>query len=207
MSIRNEDAGDDVGDQVLDAARTCLVRSDGRKVTIAEVAREAGVSRPTVYRRWPDMAELLRALLTREVAGVVAAVTGTTPLRTRGADDLDATIDQVVRVVAALRDDELVAVLWREQRDFMTPYVFDRFGTSQLGVLEVLTQMVARGQEREQIRDGDPRKLASMVLLMAQTAIQSRALVESILGDDWRGELHHALASYLRAADDSPATA
>ncbi|MFW0783744.1 TetR/AcrR family transcriptional regulator [Gordonia sp. CPCC 206044] len=197
MSICKED----IGDQVLDAARRCLVRNDGRKVTIAEVAREAGVSRPTVYRRWPDMSEMIRALLTREVLGIVAAVTEATPLRTA---DFDAAIDQVVRVVAALRDDELVAALWREQRDFMTPYVFDRLGTSQRGVLDLLSGVISRGQTEGQVRDGDPAKMASMVLLITQSAIQSRALVESILGDEWSIELHHALTSYLRRPDDLP---
>ncbi|MBD1320434.1 TetR/AcrR family transcriptional regulator [Gordonia hankookensis] len=198
MSICKED----IRDQVLDAARRCLVRNNGRKVTVAEVAREAGVSRPTVYRRWPDMSEIIRALLTREVLGVVAAVNDVTPLRTA---DFDATVDVVVRVVAALRDDELVSALWREQREFMMPYVFDRLGTSQQGVLAILSDAIANGQARGQVRDGDPDKMAAMVLLITQSSIQSRALVESILGDEWSHELHHALSSYLRPLDDLPA--
>jgi AcrR family transcriptional regulator len=197
MSICKED----IADQVLDAARDCLVRKDGRKVTVAEIAREAGVSRPTVYRRWPDMSEILRALLTREVLGIISAVTDATPLRTA---DFDATIDLVVRVAAALRDDELVAALWREQREFMMPYVFDRLGASQQGVLTILSDSISRGQERGQVRDGDPEKMASMVLLITQSAIQSRALVESILGDEWSRELHYALSSYLRRPEMLP---
>ncbi|GAC66798.1 putative TetR family transcriptional regulator [Gordonia soli NBRC 108243] len=180
---------------VLDSARLCLTRSEGRKVTLAEVAREAGVSRPTVYRRWPDMDAIIRALLTREVLGVINAVTETTPLRTA---DFDATIDLVVRVVGALREDELVASLWREQREFMTPYVFDRLGTSQESVLAILADTIARGQDRGEVRMGDAKKMASMVLLITQSAIQSRALVETILGDEWSVELHHALSAYLR---------
>ncbi|MFW0793118.1 TetR/AcrR family transcriptional regulator [Gordonia sp. CPCC 205515] len=197
MSICNVD----IGDQVLDAARRCLVRNDGRRVTVAEVAREAGVSRPTVYRRWPDMSEIIRALLTREVLGVIAVVTEATPLHT---DDLDATIDQIVRVATALRDDDLVAALWREQREFMTPYVFDRLGTSQLGVLKMLSEIVARGQDRGEIRDGNPEKMGAMILLMTQTAVQSRALVDSILGDDWSIELRQMLSGYLRKPGELP---
>ncbi|NED64574.1 TetR/AcrR family transcriptional regulator, partial [Streptomyces sp. SID10244] len=70
----------------------------------------------------------------------------------------------VVRVVAALRDDELVSALWREQREFMMPYVFDRLGTSQQGVLAILSDAIANGQARGQVRDGDPDKMAAMVL-------------------------------------------
>ncbi len=72
MSIRNGE----IGDLVLDAARECLLRSGGRRVTVSEVARRAGVSRPTVYRRWPDISKILRGLLTREVLSIVDAVVG-----------------------------------------------------------------------------------------------------------------------------------
>ncbi|TFV59520.1 TetR/AcrR family transcriptional regulator [Mycobacterium sp. PS03-16] len=41
------------------ATRTILVRDGYDQVTIESVAREAGVSRPTVYRRWPSKAHLV----------------------------------------------------------------------------------------------------------------------------------------------------
>jgi len=101
MSIRNGE----IGDLVLDAARVCLLRGGGRKVTVSEVARQAGVSRPTVYRRWPDIAEIIRDLLTREVLTIVEQVLGE-----RGEpQDLDALADQVVTVVGALRDSDLIS--------------------------------------------------------------------------------------------------
>ncbi len=105
MSIRNEEIG---GDLVLDAARVCLLRNGGRKVTVSEVARRAGVSRPTVYRRWSDITEIIRDLLTREVLTIVDEVVGE-----RGEpEDLDALADQVVTVVGgvARQRTHLVAV-------------------------------------------------------------------------------------------------
>ncbi|GAC02356.1 MULTISPECIES: TetR/AcrR family transcriptional regulator [Gordonia] len=190
MSIRNEE----IGDLVLDAARVCLLRSGGRKVTVSEVARQAGVSRPTVYRRWPDIAEIIRDLLTREVLTIVDHVLGE-----RGEpQDLDALADQVVTVVGALRDSDLISSLWREQRDFMAPYVFERLGTSQQGVLALLADMLAQGQGRRQVRTGDAKRMASMVLLIAQSFLQSGALVSDILAEGWRTELHDVIVGYLR---------
>lgn len=119
MSIRNEE----IGDLVLDAARRCLIRSAGRRVTVSEVAREAGVSRPTVYRRWLDITEIVRTLLTREVLGTVEGVVGgrlTDSSAGPGIDDLPGAI---VEVVAALRANQLISSLWQEQRDFMAPYI------------------------------------------------------------------------------------
>ena len=46
------------------AAAAALAR-DGHRFTIAEVAASAGVSRPTVYRRWPTATSLLFELQTR----------------------------------------------------------------------------------------------------------------------------------------------
>src|SRR3954465_2078544 len=37
-----------------------------RRTTLTDVARRAGVSRMTMYRRWPDMASLIADLMTRE---------------------------------------------------------------------------------------------------------------------------------------------
>ncbi|TDY08153.1 TetR family transcriptional regulator [Mycolicibacterium litorale] len=41
------------------ATRTLLIRDGYDQVTIEAVAREAGVSRPTVYRRWPSKAHVV----------------------------------------------------------------------------------------------------------------------------------------------------
>jgi AcrR family transcriptional regulator len=194
MAIRNEE----IGDLVLNAARICLLRSGGRKVTVSEVARQAGVSRPTVYRRWPDISEIIRGLLTREVLDIVEE----TIVDTGDPADLDSLVDQVVSVVGALRDNELIASLWREQRDFMSPYVFERLGTSQQSALAILADMLSKGQEQGQVRSGDAKRMAAMVLLIAQSFLQSGALVSDILAEGWSTELHGVVSGYLRPVDE-----
>ncbi|WP_232100613.1 TetR/AcrR family transcriptional regulator [Mycolicibacterium litorale] len=44
---------------IMAATRTLLIRDGYDQVTIEAVAREAGVSRPTVYRRWPSKAHVV----------------------------------------------------------------------------------------------------------------------------------------------------
>lgn len=44
---------------MLDAAAQCVVDYGFARVTLAEIARRAEVSRPTIYRRWPDMNSVL----------------------------------------------------------------------------------------------------------------------------------------------------
>lgn len=43
----------------MDATRRLLTRDGYDQVTIDAIAREAGVSRPTVYRRWPSKAHVI----------------------------------------------------------------------------------------------------------------------------------------------------
>ncbi|KUI32420.1 TetR family transcriptional regulator [Mycobacterium sp. IS-1742] len=44
---------------ILEATRRILARDGYDQVTVDAVAREAGVSRPTVYRRWPSKAHIV----------------------------------------------------------------------------------------------------------------------------------------------------
>ena len=124
---------------------------------------------------------VVRDLCHREISRIVAAVQATTPLRTRSG--FAPAIDQIVRVVGAIRDDELFSELWRGQPEFLLPYVFDRLGSSQLSLLNLIAESIEEGQADGWVREGDPDKLAAMVLLITQAAVQSQAVVEPILGD------------------------
>jgi AcrR family transcriptional regulator len=58
--------------KLLDAARTAFADGDA-EVSLAEIARRAGVGMATLYRNFPSRHELLEALYTEEVDGVCAA--------------------------------------------------------------------------------------------------------------------------------------
>ena len=63
----------EAADQILDAARATVLDFGVSRTTVSEVARRAGLSRMTVYRRYPDGAALMRALMTREFGALLAA--------------------------------------------------------------------------------------------------------------------------------------
>ena len=52
-------------DRLLDATERCLRRSGLRRITMTEVAREAGLSRAWLYRQFPDKPSLVLATLAR----------------------------------------------------------------------------------------------------------------------------------------------
>src|SRR6195952_3859422 len=70
-SAAGADASPD--DAYLDAARSAILAVGWSRTTLTDIARRAGVSRMTLYRRWPDTQTLLADLMTREWAGVVDA--------------------------------------------------------------------------------------------------------------------------------------
>jgi AcrR family transcriptional regulator len=59
-------------DKILAAARTAFAEPDA-EVSMAEIARRAGVGMATLYRNFPGRQELLEALYTDEVDAVCAA--------------------------------------------------------------------------------------------------------------------------------------
>ncbi|MET8700865.1 TetR family transcriptional regulator [Kitasatospora sp. NPDC004723] len=193
MSSSNEhhrERGTD--DAILDAAADLIVQFGVGRTQLAEIARRAGVSRPTVYRRWPDVRAVIGALLTREIAATRDAVrlTGT---------DRAAFVDGVVEVAVRLRDHPVLGALLRSaDSDTLFEYVVDRLGASQRGLLEALRAGIAQGQRHGSIRAGEPVELAAMVLLIAQSTVQSHRMVAPLLSEAaWRRELARALDGYL----------
>src|SRR5687767_13953925 len=61
-------------DALLDATRACVLEVGVRRTTLTDVAKRANVSRMTLYRRYPDVDHLVRALMTREFAALLAQV-------------------------------------------------------------------------------------------------------------------------------------
>ena len=178
-----------VQDRILAAAASCVVDFGVDRVTLAEIARRAGVSRPTVYRRWPDTRSVLAALLTSHITEALADV----PVR---GGDRAALVERVVGVAERLRGDDLVmAVLGSE---LALVYIAQRLGSSQQMLIDALAKDLSAAQRAGSVRAGDPRQLAAMVLLITQSTIQSAQIVRPILdADALAGELAHSLNGYL----------
>jgi AcrR family transcriptional regulator len=60
-------------ERILDAAARCIRRWGIRRVSMNDVAREAGLSRGSVYRYFPERDALVQAVLERNAAQNVAA--------------------------------------------------------------------------------------------------------------------------------------
>ena len=61
-------------ERILDAACAELAKHGVRRTTMNQVADAAGLGVATVYRRFPQKAQLVRAVILREAEAVTAAV-------------------------------------------------------------------------------------------------------------------------------------
>jgi AcrR family transcriptional regulator len=69
-----EDKSDAIGERILDAALTEFQNHGLRRSTVEDVARRAGVTRITVYRRFPNKNDLTLAVIQRETRRALESV-------------------------------------------------------------------------------------------------------------------------------------
>lgn len=162
----NGGGGATVDDALLDAARECVLAVGARRTTLTDVARRAGVSRMTLYRRWPDMQTLFADLMTREWRSVAGSLpeAAATPAGIAAA---------VVAAVRGLRGNALFARIVEVDPELLLPYLLDRRGRTQDGFLELVTAAVAQGRRAGWVRDAEPPLLARTLLLTAQGFVLS----------------------------------
>jgi AcrR family transcriptional regulator len=153
-------------DAVLDAVRDCVLAVGVRRTTLTDVARRAGVSRMTLYRRWPDVRSLVGDLMTREW---VAVATGAMPERRSGANARGLIVDGLVAGVEAFRAHPLFRKIVDVDPELLLPYVLDRRGASQEALIALLADAVREGHVDGSVRAGHVERQARALLLIVQS--------------------------------------
>jgi AcrR family transcriptional regulator len=181
-------------EDILAAARDCVLAYGAQRTTLTEVARRAGVSRPTVYNHWPDVRALLADLITGEMAGIAVQ----TQLA-GGENGRKRLVQRASQTIAAAIDNPLMLKILDSDPELMIPYVFYRMGASQRAVVAALEAAIADGQADGSIRSGKVDALARVVLLAGQSLVLSHRLAADRLGrDELMTELGLLLDGYLK---------
>jgi AcrR family transcriptional regulator len=191
LSISN-DYSPPVSDRILDAAASCVLAFGVERVTLAEIARRAGVSRPTVYRRFPDTRSILAALLTMRITHALDDVPS-------GGVGREHVVARIVAVAERLRRDDVIMSVLHEAPELAMFYLSERLGTSQQILLDSVAGELKAAQAQGSVRAGDVRQLAAMSLLITQSTILSAQLVAPILDASALAvELAYSLNGYLK---------
>lgn len=106
--------------RVVDAALRCIARNGLAKTTVDDVARDAGISRATLYRLFPGKDAVLRAVVETEVARLfssLGAVMGEAP-------DLESLLVRTILDAAVqLSEHEAIAYLIEHEPGTILPHL------------------------------------------------------------------------------------
>src|SRR5579875_2884332 len=175
------------GDPLLDATYATILDFGLSKATVSEVAKRAGLSRMTVYRRYRDGKGLIRALMTRQFTGLLM---GAGNEAQQAPDSLQRAVTLVVRTVELLSEDPLLLRLLELEPELLLPYTTARTGHF---------QEIARGQQEGSIRPGDPSELAATIELACRGLVYSTRALSSAERKRALQELRALIEGYLRA--------
>ncbi|MEI6620534.1 MAG: TetR/AcrR family transcriptional regulator [Actinomycetes bacterium] len=185
-------------DPVLRATYDSVMEVGVRRTTLADVARRAGVSRMTVYRKYDDLSRLLAALLSVELAAILASAKEHT-MDSR--DTRTMLARTVTRATVDLATHPVLARVLAVDPEAMLPLIVDRFGSTQLVALAQVADMIRAGQSPDgdgSIRAGDPEMLALTILAYTQSFVFSARAISTVdpLGKSY-AELETLTLRYL----------
>jgi AcrR family transcriptional regulator len=183
-------------DEILDAARATVLDFGVRRTTVSEVARRSGLSRMTVYRRYPDGESLIRALMTREFGELLdeamAALDDGTPGRER-------VVGAAVTTLERLMTHPLMLRLLELEPEMMLPYLTERLGGFQKLAREATREAIAAGQADGSVRaDADPAIMAAACEMAARGFVLAARSLSAGQRRAALSEFERMLDAYLR---------
>jgi AcrR family transcriptional regulator len=184
--------------QILDAARACVLSAGVHDTTLNDVARRAGVSRMTLYRRYSDIGSLISEVLGHEFARILREHTtepphappDSRPARRR-------LVDTVLAVVRAFHADPLMHQVLEAEPEILMPYLINRFGSTQQIAVTLLAHRLDAGYRDGSIRTGSIAVQAHAIVLTAQAFIVSAAASGPVPVSRLLAELGEMLDAYL----------
>lgn len=158
--------------RILDAAYAQVMTVGFRRTTVTDVAERARLSRMTVYRRFPDVAGLLQALMWREFGAILERA------RTEAAgveDTRERIVAGAVRGLELLTTHELFLRLLDVDPELLLPYMTQRPGRFQDAAATAIAGELKEAMAEGAVREDDPERLArSMILAMRGYAFSAR---------------------------------
>ncbi len=155
-----------VDDVIIAAARESVMTVGLRRTSIAEIARKAGVSRPTVYRRYADIGELLAEVTNREILHMLEG------LRYVPGDSRARMLLRIRIVVQRIIESDFFPGLVKTDPDRVLESLTGEMSDTQLEIVEkFILPGVRHGQEDGTIREHDSYLLARNIYRLIQTMV------------------------------------
>lgn len=170
-----------------------------RRLSVAEIARRAEVSRMTVYRRYGSLERLVSAALTAEFADLLARASA----EATEDNGRRRVVRQTLATISALLDHSLLREVLETDPATVLPLLVERIGAGQQLLLDHLAALIREGMADGSVRSGDPDLMALTVLAMGQTfATGMRPFEQRYPRQALLGELGRAIDRYLEVPHD-----
>jgi AcrR family transcriptional regulator len=166
-----EEQLDPKSEAILDAARALLLKHGLRRTALSDIARAAGISDATLYRRFANRDQLLGTLLAREARALIA----------RADEQVSKLYDPVERMVTAflvfarfLRDHQLIQSLLDTDPETVLPMVTIQ-GAPLIAIgTHYITVEVKRAQDAGVQLTARPDQIAELFARIAHSLVLTR---------------------------------
>jgi AcrR family transcriptional regulator len=167
--VRGQDEADGTTRQILDAAVATFENLGIRRATMDDIARAARLGRATVYRRFPQKSDLVRAALLHELRrfldGLDRRIAAAPTVRER-------LVEGFVGGVAGVRDHPLLSRLLATEPHDVLPYITvdgaPVIAVARAYLAEHIRQGVAAGEFRSTV---DPDQTAEIMVRIAHSLV------------------------------------
>lgn len=183
--------------RILDAALEQFTTFGLRRSSVDDVAKRAGVSRVTVYRRFQSKDGLVEACLLREGSRFFQELDSAVA-------SLPAMEDRVVEGFAVVlrhtREHPLFGGLLRLEPEVVLPYLTVQGGPALTAATDYLTDRLRRVRQTEGRPDSDPRPVAELMVRVAVSfLLNPSSCIELDDGEQTRAFARRYLAPLLEA--------
>jgi AcrR family transcriptional regulator len=162
------DADEDTSraDRLLDAALEQFQHVGLRRCSMEDVARRAGVSRVTLYRRFPQKDKLVQAVLLREVQRLIA---GTRAVMAALDSVEDRMIEAFVHVLRTTRTHPLLTRLLAVEPEDVLVFLTARAGPIVAIGSQFIADQIKASQRAKEIPVYDAKPVAEMLARLAHS--------------------------------------
>jgi len=159
---------DAAGERILDAALEQFQSVGLRRSSMEDVARRAGLSRVTIYRRFPQKDRLLEAVLLRECRRLIGDMRAVMrPLATAE----QRMVECFVFALRTASNHPLLTRLMAIEPEHLLPVMTLHAGPVVAIISAFMTQQIRDAQQRGEVPPYDPRPVAEILTRMAQSLI------------------------------------
>lgn len=161
LALTEAPPSDTLSEQILEAAREQFTTFGLRRSTVDDVARRAGVSRVTVYRRIGNKDSLVSACLLREYRRFLVEVDDAVAALPTTEDRL---VEGFAAVLRHIREHPLIGGLLRLEPETMLPFLTLESGPAFLAIRDYLADRLREARRAEGRPVSDPTPVAELMV-------------------------------------------